>query len=144
MTQKELALYLGISSPMVTRLKGRGMPVHSVFAAREWRATNLDPSLRKEIRRPDLPGPRRERDPVFECHELGELAYRALELGRSTDFVMYVEQLRSAWRALASKQQERVELDVDIWDALCGFRGRWTQLSGLERVRVNEFIRENE
>lgn len=37
MNQRELAEALGVGPAVVTRLKGRGMPVHSVEAAREWR-----------------------------------------------------------------------------------------------------------
>jgi len=37
MNQRELAEALNVDPAVVTRLKARGMPVHSVEAAREWR-----------------------------------------------------------------------------------------------------------
>lgn len=46
----ELARALGISPPMVHKLKGRGMPVHSLRAALAWRQANLTPAQRKDMR----------------------------------------------------------------------------------------------
>ncbi len=40
-SQSELARRLGISPPMVTKLKGQGMPVDSVEAADAWRRANV-------------------------------------------------------------------------------------------------------
>jgi hypothetical protein len=130
-TQNELAAFLGISGQMVSKLKRRGMPTHSVFAARDWRQANLDPSLVKEIRRPELIRALPQRDPVVECNELGALALQDLEAGSSRDFVQLIEELRAAMRLLTSEQEARVLLDTEIWNALCGQPGRWTLLSGL-------------
>lgn len=54
LSQRALAAALQISQPMVSRLAARGMPTDNVDAAVAWRDRHLDPSLRKEIRRPDL------------------------------------------------------------------------------------------
>lgn len=43
MDQKDLAAALGISPGLVSRLKRKGMPVHSVDAARRWRERNVNP-----------------------------------------------------------------------------------------------------
>lgn len=50
MTQSELANALGLSKQAVSKLKGQGMPVHSVEAARAWRDENLSVAARKETR----------------------------------------------------------------------------------------------
>ena len=50
MTQSELATALGLSKQAVSKLKGQGMPVHSVEAARAWRDENLSVAARKETR----------------------------------------------------------------------------------------------
>lgn len=50
MRQSELAKALGLSKQAVSKLKGQGMPVHSVEAARAWRDENLSVSARKEAR----------------------------------------------------------------------------------------------
>jgi hypothetical protein len=52
LTHESLAMKLGISRPMVTRLVRRGMPLTSAKAAQAWREANLDPRLVKAIRRP--------------------------------------------------------------------------------------------
>lgn len=40
LTQRQLAAALELSPASITKLKGQGMPVHSVNAARDWRARN--------------------------------------------------------------------------------------------------------
>lgn len=50
MRQSELAKELGLSKQAVSKLKGQGMPVHSVEAARAWRDENLSVAARKETR----------------------------------------------------------------------------------------------
>ncbi|WP_440105401.1 hypothetical protein [Acidovorax sp. BL-A-41-H1] len=50
MRQSELAKALGLSKQAVSKLKGQGMPVHSVEAARAWRDENLSVAARKETR----------------------------------------------------------------------------------------------
>lgn len=43
LTRAALAKGLGISPRMVHKLRNRGMPVHSLEAAQEWRRVNLEP-----------------------------------------------------------------------------------------------------
>lgn len=50
MRQSELARALGLSKQAVSKLKGQGMPVDSVEAARAWRDENLSVAARKEAR----------------------------------------------------------------------------------------------
>ena len=50
MRQSELARALGLSKQAVSKLKGQGMPVDSVDAARAWRDENLSVAARKEAR----------------------------------------------------------------------------------------------
>ncbi len=52
MRQSELAKALGLSKQAVSKLKGQGMPVDSVEAARAWRDENLSVAARKEAREP--------------------------------------------------------------------------------------------
>lgn len=47
MRQSDLARDLGLSKQAVSKLKGQGMPVHSVDAARAWREENLNVAARK-------------------------------------------------------------------------------------------------
>jgi hypothetical protein len=48
--QRDLADALGVSPSLVTRLKARGMPVHSVEAAVAWRDVNLSWRRSKGVR----------------------------------------------------------------------------------------------
>lgn len=52
MTQNELAEALGISKGQCSKLAARGMPTHSLEAARAWRRRNLDPAWSKPTERP--------------------------------------------------------------------------------------------
>lgn len=56
MRMKDLTEALGISLAMGYKLKDRGMPTHSVEAARRWRDKNLDSARRKEWRVDGNPG----------------------------------------------------------------------------------------
>jgi hypothetical protein len=110
---------------MVTRLKARGMPVHALAEAQAWREANLDPCLVKSIRRPGLcravePS---DVDKVAVANELGALALDALRREAWRQFVEHVEAVRAAFNAMTKAEEERVVLDFQIWDALCGFPG---------------------
>jgi phage terminase Nu1 subunit (DNA packaging protein) len=50
MNRKELAVKLGISASMVTRLARRGMPTDSVDRAQRWRKRHLEPGRMKGAR----------------------------------------------------------------------------------------------
>ena len=50
MLRKDLAIALGISGSMVSRLSKRGMPTHDVASARRWRDRHLEPGRMKGIR----------------------------------------------------------------------------------------------
>ena len=54
MLKKDLAEALEISGAMVSKLTKRGMPVHSIDAARRWREKNLSPSHTKQFRAPPI------------------------------------------------------------------------------------------
>lgn len=73
MLKKDLALGLGVSAAMVTKLSKRGMPTDSVEHAQQWREKNLEPSRLKSNKggdampaRPSLVGdPVEVRNPVM-------------------------------------------------------------------------------
>lgn len=109
MNQGELAEALGISAAMVSKLKRRGMPVHSLSAARAWRLANLLPGYTKENRAITYGDP---------AEAVAALGPRAL-----ADWPGYGERLRAAYLALRPTAQERVRLDVRVWDRLCGWPG---------------------
>lgn len=52
MNRKDLALALGISASMVSRLAKRGMPTDNVERAQRWRKRHLEPGRRKDVRMP--------------------------------------------------------------------------------------------
>ena len=99
MTQAELAHALDISAPMVSKLKRRGMPVHSVAEAAAWRSRNLDPMLLKNIRRSEFcraagrPEPARAANAIRRRHRDGMI-----------DPVMCDEALR--WQPAAFVERE--------------------------------------
>lgn len=62
MTQNELAEALGISKGQCSKLAARGMPTHSLEAARAWRRSNLDPAWTKPTS--NLAATADERNPI--------------------------------------------------------------------------------
>jgi hypothetical protein len=124
--QQDLARALGISAPMVSRLKRQGMPTHSVAAAIEWRSRNLDPlhvheqATRRGRAIPAAPAheqaahaPPTDRTAALEnIGLLAELAAR--------DFAAYGERLRAALAALPREAWDEVALPVSVWDRLGG------------------------
>ena len=82
LTQDHLAAALGVSQPMVSRLKARGMPTDDIVAARRWRETHLDPCLVKSIRRPDSASASADRSG-------DDRAFRAVGPGAGLDLHVY-------------------------------------------------------
>lgn len=136
MTQAQLARELDLSECMVSKLKKRGMPTHSVADAQAWRAFNLDPILVKAIRRPGVVAQYRTPGVVAQANELGELAGQAIAAGAWRDFVRHVEELRAVLSTLSDAQEARVRLPIEIWDALCGRAGPWSD--HVREARTNE------
>jgi hypothetical protein len=50
MRKGDLAIALGISTEMVRKLAKRGMPTHTIEAAKSWRGKNLEPVRTKQYR----------------------------------------------------------------------------------------------
>ena len=66
-SQTELGNALGLSKQAISKLKGQGMPVHSVEAAQAWREARQNVAARKPLptARPPLPAPPAAAGPVF-------------------------------------------------------------------------------
>jgi hypothetical protein len=135
MTQAELANELDLSAAMVSKLKARGMPTHSVADAEAWRATNLDPCLVKSLRRPELmrSPEQRVQYAIARANERGRFAYDALGCADWREFIRHVEGVRTALRIIPD-EDEQVRLPLEIWDALCGFPGPWSNAVRNERA----------
>lgn len=102
---------LGVSPAMISKLKARGMPVHSVAAAAEWRRQNLDPALVKEIRRPAaLAQTTAAPGPLAIVRKLADLA--------AVDPGPWLAELRLALREVPRELRDGVELTIETWDAL--------------------------
>ena len=107
LTQADLAHALDISPAMVSKLKARGMPVHSVAEAVAWREANLDPILCKNIRRSGLvrDNQRPNRNERRSCAQpLTANAKRRRPRGGMIDPVMADEALR--WQPAAFVERE--------------------------------------
>ncbi|NDP42326.1 MAG: hypothetical protein GZ089_06360 [Aromatoleum sp.] len=133
LSQAALGRELNLSRAMVTKLKQRGMPIHSVTEAIDWRKANLDPGLVKAVRRPELM-PAIERDRVAAVNALGALASDDLAAKDWGPFVERVEKLRAILVVLTEDENDRVRLPLQIWDALCGFPGPWSAHTRFERA----------
>lgn len=115
-TQADLALRLGLSQAMVSRLVARGMPL-DIPKAQEWRRSNLDQSFTKENRRVALP-PATDAGSELLAQQLG-LVRGLMELA-DADFERWAERLRAAMRTIPPRWRDRVELPIELWDRLVG------------------------
>jgi hypothetical protein len=116
-----LARVLGLSKAAVSRAKKRGMPTHSIEAARAWRDQNLNPMLRKDINTFRKVGsgysmgkvdPRARIERVQALMELGGGAIR------SGTFDALKEPIQKAMRDVPNEHREKVMLSAAVMDAL--------------------------
>lgn len=110
-----IARELGISRPRVSQLKAKGMPVHSVDAAREWKAQNVRPQLLAGV----VPQDAAEPTPIAavtydiaeararrEHHEANIAAMREAQLAES---LVSIELVRLALTTLAAEVRNAFE-----------------------------------
>lgn len=119
LTQKELAVALGVSQANVTKLKARGMPVHSIEAARRWRDTNLDPLRAKWLGEPDARNTRPPIPKVAAADSLGLLSHIETLGNQAVDkFADVAPYLRQAMKALPPSYRGEVQLPLAVWEML--------------------------
>lgn len=113
-TQQQLAAALGVHASVVTRDKGRGMPVDSIEAARAWRLQHVRP-------RGSDNAARNSAALLAELDSLWPLARAALEAGK---FEVIRPALQSALRAVPAEARPHVHVDLEVMTELCsGFIG---------------------
>jgi hypothetical protein len=137
MNRQDLALQLGISASMVSRLAKRGMPTDSVDRADKWRRRHLEPGRIKGVRMDpittakraapasghvSIAGAHRARElemPVAlalqRVRDLGLIAYHAITDG---SYRAVEPTLRDAMRAIPPGARHLVQMPLEVWDAL--------------------------
>lgn len=122
--QVEIARGLGISASMVSRLKRRGMPVHSVPAAIEWRRLHLDVAqLAEQATRRGRAAQVPDAAPGEDLLDDGSLALEHVALlaaAAATDFATWGERLRAEMAALPRARWDEVALPAHLWEQLGG------------------------
>lgn len=121
MKQSELAAALGIDPGLVSRLKRRGMPVHSVEAAQQWRRQNVVP------RGGAAPPPAATQETSFDLARERALLMRtqrrevALRVAAAEKQFAPVEMLAAVLAAVSATTAERLEaLPVEMRRACPG------------------------
>ncbi len=122
--QVDLAQALGVSASMVSRLKRRGMPTHSLAAAIEWRRLHLDVAQVAEQatrrgRAAHAPDAAPGADPLDDGSQALE-DVRLLAAAAATDFATWGERLRAAMAALPRTRWGEVALPAHLWEQLGG------------------------
>ncbi len=141
MLQKELAVLIGISAGMLSRLAKRGMPIDSYERAVRWRKRHLEPGRIKGVRMDSVevtgsaPAPSSavicavearldelNADPNFDWRKDGlELRICAsLGLLAVLDFERHAPTLRILMRMIPRKDRLRLELPADVYQRLHG------------------------
>lgn len=130
MLKKDLAEALGLSGAMVSKLAARGMPTHSIAAARQWRAAHLSQGHTKQFRAPPVP---RAVDPVAIAdrlnHQLRDNLQAAPEVRQAL-----ADELRAAMRAIPVGRLCELRLFLGCWEQLLG------RLPTLFEIDGEEFI----
>lgn len=104
LTQTQLGAALGLSQAAISQSVAKGMPTHSIAAARAWREANLDPARAK-------PAPR-----APSLSALLEEAEALLDVGG--DIGPLMPDLRLALRQVPDDQRAAVAMSVDLWHVL--------------------------
>jgi hypothetical protein len=115
MKGKDLALALGISEAMVSKLRKRGMPTDSVERAVRWRRRHLEPGRVRGVRadRPRVQTPavgEGDRSRLDLVAQLADLA--------AADFARWEPQLRTALRAVPVAARPLVGMPAEVWQQL--------------------------
>lgn len=124
MLMKDLALALGISGAMVSKLAKRGMPTHDADAARRWRRRHLNPAQTKGNRFDAAQAPLAAAasaddgaEALAYAQRMVDLAAELLPLGK---LAAVVGDLRLALRRVPLNRREALLLPVALWDVLVG------------------------
>ena len=116
-SQNHLAQLLGISGAMASKCAKRGMPVHSVEAARAWRESHLDPARRKGQRFDGAYQPPPSRSAAL-ATDLLEAAQLALDAGLT--ITALVPGIRAAMHHVPPPERHQVGLQLDVMRVLVG------------------------
>lgn len=128
-SQNHLAELLGISKGAVSKLAGRGMPTHTVEAARAWRKAHLNPASVKGARFDKYykPGPSRQllHQPVQTAPERPWFEIAAALLGVACDVLQagqsikaMVPTLRAALCCVPMNERPDLLLPLDVVNVL--------------------------
>lgn len=115
-SQADLAAALGIDPAMVTRYKGRGMPLHSIEAAQAWRDANVRVRLTREA---DASTTGRALEGEQAAARAGALLQAAGELlEQGGNVAPMAATIRQAMAAVPVEQRGRVLFPANIMDWL--------------------------
>ena len=109
LTQAAIAQALGLSPAAVSAFKGRGMPLHSIEAARSWHLFHVRPRV-------SVQPARMHASELAALHALWPVALSALQAGR-LDVVRPT--LQQALRDVPEEARHLVMIDAEVMDALC-------------------------
>ena len=111
-SQFDLAAGLNVSQPMVSKLKKRGMPTHSVAAAVAWRAENLNVAHHREKK---SAGPRPSDDVDVNAESFNEARRRRevaeantaeMKYGELQKVLVRRERVEAIWRSKYATSRE--------------------------------------
>jgi hypothetical protein len=145
-SQAAIGRALGLSPASMTKLKGQGMPVHSVEAARAWRAINIAPTMHGHIKRQAASVTPSPSQALPHALALLDIAAAALASGQTIDALVPV--LRLALRAVPEHerdpdmmlQREVMEvLTADVFNAIKHQDTAHTDMTDDEAAEVGRF-----
>lgn len=115
-TQKAIAVALGVGPAMVTRYAKKGMPLHSIEAAKTWRSENVRVRYTPEA---DMGSADRALQGERAAERAAALLMAAGELlGTGGHVHPLLSTIREAMAAVPPAQRDRVLLPVEIMDLL--------------------------
>lgn len=145
-SQAAIGRALDLSPASMTKCKGMGMPVHSVEAARAWRAINIAPTMHGHIKRQAASVTPSPSQALPHALALLDIAAAALASGQTIDALVPV--LRLALRAVPEHerdpdmmlQREVMEvLTADVFNAIKHQDTAHTDMTDDEAAEVGRF-----
>jgi DNA-binding transcriptional MerR regulator len=122
LSQAALGRALGLSPAAINKLKGQGMPIHSVEAAQAWRSQHLNIAQRKERpvpRRSGRPQPPSKRDIARTKREEIEAETAALDLLERRKVLVHRDTVRAELaRHLSTLREALLQLPVRLQSVL--------------------------
>ena len=117
-TRKSIAAALGLAPSSITKYAGLGMPVHSLEAAREWRAKHTKPTSHAMQNKRGPSAPAHQADALTALRHAEELSITALHALQRGQSELIAPGLRAALDLVPASHRAMLRMPLEVWEML--------------------------